>query len=76
MHAFKYPSEHSDLFIYEINLAEGKIVYEVRDKETGRLLEPRNTTKIQLNPDKLIFDINRTLPRAVVEHIINTLTNV
>jgi len=70
---FKINLDRSDLFILEIT--DTQIVYEVRDKNDGTLLEPRRTSPYQvLNDGKVHFD-RFDLPQNTFVHIRRTLTD-
>lgn len=71
---YKVPLEHSDLFITHVDLEKATITYTVRDKESGRLLEPESVdSKITITPDgKANFD-NRWLAVQVLPYIAQQL---
>lgn len=55
IHIFKLQSTLADLFIYKIT--DKDITYEVRDKNDGKLLEPRRTSKYDVTgTNKIFFD--------------------
>lgn len=71
---YKVPLEHSDLFITHVDLEKATITYTVRDKESGRLLEPESIdSKISVTPDgKANFD-NRWLAAQMLPYIAQQL---
>jgi hypothetical protein len=73
IHAVKIPLERSDLFIHALNTDSMEIIYEVRDKETGKLMEPRRTSKLERNKDLLLFDM-RHIHQELAGHIKDILT--
>lgn len=52
-HCVKIQLPTSDMFVYK--LTDTEIEYEIRDGE-GKLMEARNTSKTNVNGDKLYFD--------------------
>jgi hypothetical protein len=69
MHLFKFCTNHADLFISSLDLAKKEITYSVRDKETGKLLEPSTKSKLVLNNNQVIFDVSRVFPLELAKHI-------
>lgn len=61
-HFVKIPSLNSDLFISK--LTGNKISYQVRDKESGKLLEPiRSNIDIKISPEQqLVYFDKRNMP--------------
>lgn len=55
-HFFKVPSVTSDLFIRSINFDTNRIVYQIRDKETGTLLEPERDSLFVASETQIDFD--------------------
>lgn len=55
---FKIPNKFADVFILSIVPEKEQIVYTVRDKDTGVLVEPLRTTKFVINEvDRMVhFD--------------------
>lgn len=71
-HYFKINLDRSDLFILEIN--DTQITYEVRDKESGKLLEPKRTSFYEVLGNQVHFDM-RFVPHNTFIHIRRTLTD-
>jgi len=59
----------SDMFVY--GLTDNDITYEVRDG-LGKLLEPRNTSKISIKDDKMYFD-SRFIPVQMAAYCVSIL---
>ena len=59
-HFVKVQLELSDLFIREITA--DTITYQVREKDTGKLLEAEKTSKIEVATDKIHFDMRFMQP--------------
>jgi hypothetical protein len=72
-HIFKIPYEKSDIFICEIDLDEGEMIYDVREKETGKLLQSR-TTKFEFSHDNVYFD-GLYLTQDLFKIVYTTLTS-
>lgn len=64
----------SDLFIKVIDLEKGSITYDVRDKDTGKLLEPTRTGKLEVIEETVYFD-RFFLPATQVFQLSKTLTS-
>jgi hypothetical protein len=68
-HCVKVSSERSDLFIWDLKDGDGAhITYEVREKDTGKLLEPKRTSKFDVTEKGIFFDgrdINISLAKYV-----------
>lgn len=60
-HLYKWPNQFSDVFI--ISITPDAIIYEVRDKLTGKLMEGQRTVKYVIDEIKkdVYFD-ERTMP--------------
>lgn len=69
-HCFKIPLQLSDMFVYSIT--DNQIVYEVRDKSTGGLLEPRKTSVYDVAEGKIHFD-NRFIAVGLASVVMGTL---
>lgn len=69
-HLFKVELERSDLFIESLD--NDFIVYEVRDKESGKLLEPKHRSKVEFGGDRILFD-NRHLMMGLANVVFGTL---
>lgn len=63
-HLFRWPNQFSDVFVSAI---DGEfITYEVRDKLTGVLMEPKRTTKFVVDEIKnSIYLDERTMPMDI-----------
>lgn len=73
-HLFKIPMTFADMFIRSISDDESEICYEVRDKETGNLVEPRRTTPFIINElNKRVHFDAREIPLDQFVLIYNTL---
>ena len=57
MHLFKVQLQFIDLFIESLDLSAKVIAYSVRDKETGKLLEPHFKSKLVINKNQIDFDM-------------------
>lgn len=68
MHVFKITLDLSDLFIHSIDMDKQIIIYEIRDKNNGVLLEPRRSAPLEFYPDKVYFD-NRFLETDLFKHV-------
>lgn len=73
MHLFKFCTQLADLFISDLDLSAKTIAYSVRDKETGKLLEPHSKSKLVVNGSQVVFDTNRTFDINLARHIEATL---
>lgn len=71
-HCVKVPLERSDMFIWKIDPDNARIVYDVRDKATGVLLEPRHDVRFEAVEDRILFD-NRHISLDMANAILNTL---
>ena len=72
-HVFKLQSTLADLFIYSIT--EDRITYEVRDKNDGKLLEPKRTSPYTVTGNAKIFFDGRDIDAraaAGIAHILNS----
>lgn len=56
-HLYKVSLQHADMFIRELNLENNTIRFEIRDKNTGVLMEPEIVSKFMVNEleQKIIF---------------------
>lgn len=71
-HLFLWPNQFSDVFISSID--DSHIVYTVRDKVTGILMEPPRKTKYMVDEiNKMIHLDNRSMPIEQFVHAYNTL---
>lgn len=68
MHLVKVCLQLADLFIESLDLSEKTIVYSVRDKETGILLEPHFKSKLTMNEQQILFD-HRHIDLRYAKHI-------
>lgn len=71
-HLYKIPSITSDLFIYQIT--DTHIVYEVRSKDDGKLLEPRRKSPYSIASDNRMYFDSRDISveqAAAIIHILN-----
>lgn len=73
-HLFKVQLQHSDLFVSAIDPIKKLISYELREKNTGVLLEPSNFSKFEVLEDRISFD-KRQIPIPVVKMIVETLND-
>lgn len=72
-HIYKLQSMLSDLFIYKIT--DKMIVYEVRDKESGRLLEPRRESPYTITGNGKLFFDGRDIAVETAQEIVNILNS-
>jgi hypothetical protein len=71
-HLFKVQMRFADVFISKID--DQEVSYEVRDKDTGNLVEPRRSTKYIINDaTKMCHFDNREIPLVQFQHIYNVL---
>jgi hypothetical protein len=75
MHLIKVPLEFADLYVSSLDLKQGLIGVESRDKETGKLLTPRRLEKFQLLGDSCLHFAGGKLPQHWVEVIHKHLNN-
>lgn len=75
MHVFKLELEYSDIFIYDLDLPNKTITYEVRDKDEGKLMEPRCQSKLQFTEDKILFD-HRHITKPLAAYIVAILKDL
>ena len=70
-HLQRVPLPNSDMFISDINTDLMEIQYEVREKDTGKLMEAMQVVKMSMSEDnnKVHFD-NRTIPTKMFNHLI------
>jgi hypothetical protein len=74
-HCVKVPSERSDLFIWGFRDGENPLItYEVREKETGKLLEPRRSSKFDITEKGVFFD-GRDLPMSLAFYVMQCLND-
>lgn len=71
-HLLKIPLDLSDLFIAAID--EKYITYQIRDKETGRLLEPPRKSPYMVLEDKIQFDM-RFIPIVKAQYAAQLLSS-
>jgi len=55
IHLFKIELQLSDMFIRELLFDTNTIWYQIRDKQTGALLEPESKQKFEIQGDKITF---------------------
>lgn len=72
MHVFKLELERNSLFIHSIDWVNEEIVYEVRDKNTGELVEPKCKSHIEFGTDRIFFG-TRHIVNDLAKHIIGIL---
>ncbi len=65
LHLFKWPNKFADVFFISIN---DTIEYEVRDKESGKLVEPKKQAKYVVSGAMVYFD-HREIPLELFNHI-------
>ncbi|KKL99824.1 hypothetical protein LCGC14_1810570 [marine sediment metagenome] len=65
---FKIELEFSDLFVSSIDISGLVICYSVRDKETGKMIEEKHTSKMEEFEGKFYFD-NRFINVAFAHEI-------
>ncbi len=73
IHLYKITlTEHSDMFVRELDLKSNFITYQVLDPQ-GKALEPIKKDKFITHQGNIVFDKNRTLPLNLVQRINETL---
>jgi len=70
-HLFKISTPLSDMFISYV--IDDTITYEVRNKDDGKLLEPKRTSKFSLGSDDNIHFDNRFIPVDMFAKMVWTL---
>lgn len=76
IHLFKLCNKFADIFISNIDDKAETITYDVRDKETGIMTEPKRQTKFIINDvSKMVHFDAREIPLDLFGHIYNTLKN-
>lgn len=70
-HLFKIQLPNSDMFIREI--VGDRITYEVREKDTGKLLEHQRTSKFDVGSDQCVHFDNRYIHVSVFARVLQTL---
>lgn len=61
--------DRADMFIEDINLEKTEIAYEIREKESGKLLEPKRIGKFEVLGQQVLFD-RFFVPLTRFEHIL------
>lgn len=67
----KVPLPNSDLFITDIDFEKEMVSYQIRDKETGALLESKGVDKCEIEGDMVWF-AKRFLP----VNLFSTITEI
>lgn len=71
-HIFKWSNKFADVFISSID--DQEITYEVRDKDTGVMIEPKRKTKYIVNEvSKMVHFDAREIQVELFGHIYQTL---
>lgn len=72
-HLFSVQTPLATLFIRSIDTERKRIVYDVRDKETGILLEPQKDSGYVIFEGNMRFDHIRFIPIPLLEQIMSTI---
>lgn len=70
-HLFKVELERSDMFIRSID--DTHIVYQVREKDTGKLMEAEKKSVYTIATDKRVYFDSRFIALDLFNHIKNIL---
>jgi len=73
IHLFKVQLQHSDMFIKRLSFTTKMIVYSIRDKVTGNLLEPVKVSKFEEASDGTIKFDERFIATPFAKYIQETL---